>query len=486
MSAPAAARASAPRAARASARVIAYRAALVRPISGPDIANGAVVVDGDRIAWVGPVAGAPKGADVRDLGDVILMPGIVNAHTHLDLTAFRGQLNGLGFFHWVRTLSLGKKAIRDTPSNFGAYKTASELFLDSARAGIEEGLLHGITTYADTADNDAPFRAMLDMGVRGIAYREVFGPDPKQCDASLAQLQRDVAVMRALATDRVRVGVSPHSPISVSDALFRATSSWARWEQLPMAVHLAESAEETELVVRAEGDYADFLRGRQIPVAPRGRSPVAVLDKCGALHAQTLLIHCVQVNEVDVAVIARNDCSVAHCPRSNAWFSHGASPIAAIRAARIRVGIGTDSVASNAGMNVLAEAESSAHLIASSIGTSAPSGSAAASAARGSLSGNQEIARWVTLESARALGLEAHIGSLEPGKHADLAAFAIPPRTPLAAHGIDKAQDARFVTVAGRELVRNGRLVAPDAGLAERMARASTALAQWRVANPVG
>ena len=165
---------------RATTRAIAYRAAVVRPVSSPDISSGVVVVEGDRIAWVGPAAKSPK-AEVRDLGDVVLMPGIVNAHTHLDLTVFRGQLDGLGFVQWVRTLSLAKKAIRESPSTYGAYKHANDLFLDSSRAGIEEGLLRGVTTFADTTDNDAPFRAMLDMGVRGIAFREVFGPDPRQC-----------------------------------------------------------------------------------------------------------------------------------------------------------------------------------------------------------------------------------------------------------------------------------------------------------------
>ena len=452
--------------------MVAYRAALVRPICGPDITNGVVVVEGDRIAWVGTAGAAPKGTDTRDLGDAVLMPGIVNAHTHLDLTAFREQLDGLGFFHWVRTLTAGKQAMRDAPGAFGAYKKAGDLFLDSARAGIEEGLLHGITTYADTTDNDAPFTAMLEMGVRGIAYREVVGPDPRQCDAALAQLQADVALMRARATDRVRVGVSPHAPISVSDALFRATSTWARWEQLPMAVHIAESLDETALVVRGEGDFAGFLRGRKIAVAGRALSPIALLDACGALHAQTLLIHCVQVNDADIATIRRHDCSVAHCPRSNAHFGHGASPIGALRAARVRVGIGTDSVASNAGMDVLAEAAASVELMMSS-------------AAARAVPGAEEIARWVTLESARALGLDAMVGSLEPGKQADLAAFPMPSVRPGAA-GAETSHEARLVVVAGRELVNNGRLVTPCAGLPDRIARTSAALAQWRTANPAG
>ncbi len=253
----------------AVARCVRYNARVVRAVSGADVEDGTVVVDDDRITYVGPRAGAPPGRDV-ELGDVILSPGLVNAHTHLDLTVLRGRFDGLSFFEWIRALTAARAALSPTE------------LLESARAGIREGLLAGITTYADTAPNDAPFEAMRELGVRGIAYREVFGPDPAQRDASMDGLREAVAAMRARETPLVRAGVSPHAPYSVSDELFTAVATHARSEGLPLATHVAESDEESLLVATGEGAFAAFLRGRGIPVGPRGHTPVELLRAVAA------------------------------------------------------------------------------------------------------------------------------------------------------------------------------------------------------------
>ena len=221
-------------------------------MSGPDIENGTVVVEGDTITYVGPRAGAPPGRDV-DLGDSILAPGLVNAHTHLDLTVFRERFRGLPFFEWIRKLTEARAAL--SPRDL----------LDSARAGIREGLLAGITTFADTAPNDAPFEAMRELGVRGIAYREVFGPDPAQCESSMGWLREAIAAMRSMETPLVKVGVSPHAPYSVSDALFGGVARYARSERLPLATHVAESEDESLFVARGEGAFAAFLRDATSP-----------------------------------------------------------------------------------------------------------------------------------------------------------------------------------------------------------------------------
>lgn len=447
--------------------MIAYRASVVRPVTAPDIANGAVVVDGDRIAWVGAAPQAPA-AEVRDLGDVALGPGLVNAHAHLDLTLTRGLLDGLGFFDWIRALVAMKREVG-----------SAALFTDSARAGIREGLRHGVTTVADTSDNDAALLAMRAERVRGVCYREVFGPDPAHDRPMLEALQAQVADMRALETALVRVGVSPHAPFSVSDPLYRAVAAWAREEGLPVAVHIAESPGESRLVRDADGEWASYLRDlRGLAVVPRGRSPVALLESCDVLGQRTLLIHCVHVDDADIATIAQHDCGVAHCPRSNAWFRHGASPVAALRAAGVRVGLGTDSVALFDGMDLLAEAEASAHLPAQ---PPSASGSAGATAARAA-----DLLRWATIDSAAALGLDTRIGSLEVGKQADLAAFPLPPRTAYAASVADRTHDAAFVAVAGTELVRDSRIVFPDNGLTERNAVHRTRLMEWRARNTTG
>lgn len=388
----------------------------MRPVSGPDINDGTVVVEDDLIAFVGPRSSAPPGKDV-ELGDVILAPGLVNAHTHLDLTVLRGRFDGLAFFEWIRALTAARAEL------------SPEQLLESARAGIRDGLLAGITTYADTAPNDAPFDAMRELGVRGIAYREVFGPDPKQCAASMAGLREAVSAMRSRETELVHVGVSPHAPYSVSDDLFAAAALFASEERLPLATHVAESLDESQLVADGNGAFADFLRGREIAVAPRGRTPIDMLARNGVPGANALLIHCICCDERDIATIAQHECGAATCPMSNRYFGHGTAPVEAMRAAGVRLGVGTDSMASNERMDVLHEAR----------------------LALGAAAGERAAWELATLGGARALRLDRLVGILEIGKQADLAAFPrdAPP---------DQPTRATFAAVAGRVLVNNGEL----------------------------
>jgi 5-methylthioadenosine/S-adenosylhomocysteine deaminase len=429
--------------------VIRYHARWVVPISSPPIRDGTVVEDGGRIVYAGPRATAPAGADV-DLGRSVLMPGLVNAHTHLELTVMRGFLEDLDFQSWVFRLTKARREVL-TP----------EALLDSARAGIAEGLLAGITTYADTNDSSAPFHAMLERGVRGISYQEVFGPHPDQCTESLGALKHKVETLREQETALVRIGVSPHAPYSVSDALFAATAQYARDESLPIAVHIAESEDETRFVTTASGGWAESHRARGIPVEVRGESPIRMLAKARVLEAKPLLIHCVRTDATDIAAIKQHDCAVAHCPVSNAKLAHGIAPVLDMLDAGIRVGLGSDSVASNNAMDLLAEAR------VASLMQRARSGRPNA------LDAGQSLAL-ATLGGARALALDTEIGSLEVGKSADLAAFA------LGSHGSDPVYDpatalvfsgashrALFVAVAGNVLVREGRLVGPAARIVD-------------------
>ena len=237
-----------------------YHARWVCPVASAPVRNGTVVEQFGRIAFVGPRNVAPAGGDDVDLGDVILLPGLVNAHCHLELTAMRGFLDGLAFREWILRLTAARRAV-----------LTAEMLLDAARLGVVEGLRYGITTFADTGDTGAGFDAMLELGVRGICFREVFGPDPAQCDDAMAGLEAKVDAMLPRATSLVHVGVSPHAPYTVSDALFRATASLAKRRALPVAVHVAESALETELVEQGGGALAAGLRARDIAVAPRAR-----------------------------------------------------------------------------------------------------------------------------------------------------------------------------------------------------------------------
>lgn len=438
-----------------------YHASWVLPISSPALRHGTVVEEGGRIAYVGPRNSAPSGGDDVELGHVMLMPGLVNAHCHLELTAMRGFLDGLAFREWIVRLTSARRAVF-TP----------EMLLDAARLGVDEGFQYGITTFADTGDTGAGFDAMLERGARGICYREVFGPDPAQCDEAIAALGATVAEMQKRATSLVGVGVSPHAPYTVSDALFRATASLARARTLPLAVHIAESEGERDLVERGSGEFAAALRARGIGVSPRGRSPIGLLESLGVLSAQSLLIHCVRVDAEDIGAIARHDCAVAHCPASNAKLGHGIAPLAALLAAGIRVGIGTDSVASNDRMDLLDDAR------LATLFATAREGRHDALVAERAL----ELA---TLGGARALGLDGEIGTLEVGKAADLVAFPIPAhRTPVhdpiaAAVYSLAGQPADFVAVAGRVRVRGGHLIDADAELPGRVQGSADLLQKW-------
>lgn len=439
--------------------MIRYRARWVVPITTPPIANGIVGVDDTRIAFVGAPDDAPPGDDV-DLGDVILMPGLVNAHCHLELTAMRGFLEDLDFRRWILRLTNARRAVLDR-----------DALLDSARYGIEEGLLAGVTTYADTGDSGVAMQAMREAGVRGINYQEVFGPDPSQCADSIAGLKEKLAGLRYLETPLVKVGVSPHAPYTVSDDLFRATTDVAREWRLPMAIHIAESELEQQLVVDAEGSFADGLRRRGIGVERRGSTPIELLDRLGVLGVKPLLIHCVRTNADDISRIASSQSSVAHCPASNAKLGHGVAPLDEMLAAGITVGLGSDSMASNNRMDLLEEARLALFAQRARLGSHGTPTAA-------------DVLELATIGGAAALGLGDEIGSLDVGKQADLVAFSLqsiePTQDPIGAAIFSiSGTRTRFVCVAGKPLVRDGRLVSSREGLAVRLQSLGKALAAW-------
>lgn len=439
--------------------MIRYHARWVVPVSEPPIANGVVAVGGSRINYVGSAAGAPPGDD-EDLGNVVLMPGLVNAHCHLELTAMRGFLEDLDFQRWILRLTSARRAILDR-----------DALLDSARYGLEEGIRAGITAYGDTCSSGVVVQAMRETGVRGVMFQEVFGPDPAQCEASIADLRQKTASLRYLETPLVRVGVSPHAPYTVSDDLFRATAQLAREQHLPMAIHIAESALEHELVTSASGSFAEGLRRRGIRVGVRAPSPIRLLESLGVLQLSPLLIHCVRADDADIAAIKRSHSCVAHCPVSNAKFGHGIAPLLEMLSAGVTVGIGSDSVASNNRMDMLEEGRIAL------LAQRARSGSHASPTAA-------DILELLTAGGATALGLGETVGTLEPGKQADLAAFSLdgilPTHDPIAA-AIFAANGSRatFVAVAGKILLRSGRLVGARAGLASRMSTLAESLDMW-------
>jgi cytosine/adenosine deaminase-related metal-dependent hydrolase len=366
----------------------------VLPIGAPPLRDGTVVLDDTRIHWVGARSSAPAASDDHDLdlGDAVLLPGLVNAHTHLDLAPLTGVALPRDFPAWIRAL-VGRTAA-----------APAETLRAGALWAARDQLAHGVTTVADTAPNRFAFDAMRAVGLRGIAFRETFGPDPAHAPTALRALHAAVTEMRRDDTALVRTGVSPHAPYSVSDPLYRAVAAYAASEALPVAVHIAESEAESALVESGTGAFAEYLRDtRGIAVAPRGTSPLAALATLGLLTTRPLCIHAVRLSTDDVRRVADHGASVAHCPCSNAWFGHGSAPIAALRQQGVPVGLGTDSIASNTQLRVRLEARA---------------------AADATLSFADRLAL-ATHGGATALGLGDRIGRLDPGFEADLVAFAI-------------------------------------------------------------
>ena len=438
-----------------------YHARWVLPITQPPIENGTVVENDGIISYVGPRSGAPPGQDY-ELGESILMPGLVNTHTHLELTAMRGFLEDCRFTVWIDKLRRSRNEVMD-----------QNTLLDSARFGLIEGLEAGITTYADTCSSGVAMQAMREANVRGIMYQEVFGPDPSHAESAMRDLEQRVETLRSEQTDLVSLGVSPHAPYTVSDPLYDAAAQFANSRKLPLAMHIAEGQGEFDLVTKGAGDFAEGWKRRGIEVTPRARSPIALLEERGALERGPLLIHCVRVDEDDMKIMARRNCSVAHCPASNAKFGHGIAPLLPLIAAGIRVGIGSDSVASNNRMDILDEARLSVLIHR-------------AATRRHDAFGAHDALQLATISGARALGIDERVGSLEVGKDADLAAFsAASPRTiPLgdpysAAIFALPGRSAELVTVKGRVLVERGRALAVDKQLAARVQAVGTALATW-------
>jgi cytosine/adenosine deaminase-related metal-dependent hydrolase len=369
--------------------MLRIRAARIYPVTAPPIEDGAVLVDGaGRIAAVGPTADVPTphAAGAMHFPDAILVPGLINCHTHLELTHLAGHNAESEFVKWIRRI----RELKDA--------TPPEGFAEAAVAGVKDCWARGVTCIAETGSTGAVMRALHDLGGRGIVYQEVFGPDPSQVSSSMAELESAVLQLRRLATAQLGIGVSPHAPYTVSAPLYEAVAGFARRERLPLAVHLAESKEETQFVRDGAGPFADAWRARGITVEARNVSPVAFLMQLGVLQHGTLCIHCVQVDERDIGVLETAGAAIAHCPRSNRDHRHGTAPLRAFRTAGLRVGLGTDSVVSVGDLDLWAEARAAG------------------------LDG-EEALRALTLDGARALGWESEIGSLDVGKAADLAVF---------------------------------------------------------------
>ena len=409
---------------RALSRVVS--ADWVLPVDGPPIEDGAVAFEGGRIVAVGEASELGRG---ERFAGAAIVPGLVNAHSHLEYAVYAGFGDGLSFAPWILT-HIERK------SRIGLAEME-----DIARLGVAECLRSGITTVGDCSFSGAAATACSELGLRAIVYLEVFGRDA----ADLAgRFGENRARIEESLSEHVRLGVSPHAPYTCSLDLYAACLELG----LPVATHLNESADELEWLLRGAGPWASLAS--TLP-PPLGESGIRALARRGLLGPRIAAAHCVKVDPEEIALLAEHDVAVLHCPRSNALLGCGVAPLAELRAAGLRVGLGTDSPASTPSFDMFDELR--AALLAARARGERPDALSAAQAL--------ELA---TLGAARALGLDGEIGSLRAGKRADLAVISLegspflPWEDPATAVVLGGAPDRVLLTlVEGEDRYRKGR-----------------------------
>ena len=475
-----------------------YSARWILPIISAAIEDGAVAIEDSTIAGVGPraeIISRFPGARISDFGEAAILPGLVNAHSHLELTVMRGFLEReeSDFFAWLRKLTVARGAM--TPAEVCA----------SAMWGAVEAARAGITSFADSSSSAIEvIKAVRQIGLRATVYQESFGPDPKLAPENVARLRDQLGELRALETGLVRAGVSPHAPYTVSAPQMELISRLALDEKLPLMMHAAESDDEQSFLLDGSGVFAEGLRQRGIDWQAPGLSTIQYLKRHGILETQPLLAHCINVDDADLETIKESRAGIAHCPKSNAKLGHGRAPFAKYIANMVNVGLGSDSVASNNTCDLLEEARF-ATLLARALSeppavAGGPSFLSVGDPFRGGLlpandqpfrggllPANDRLFRGgtcpaitadqalfsATLGGARALSVPPAVaggfGALAEGLQADIIAVSLagahqhPVRNPADALVFSSSgHDVLLTMVAGKEIYRDGRILTVD------------------------
>ena len=454
---------------------IIYSARWVLPIVSPLIEAGAVAVEDSKILSVGSrheIISRFPDSRMEDFGQAAILPGLVNAHSHLELTVMRGFLEpeGNNFSAWLRKLTVARMAM------------TREDLLVSATCGATEAARAGITCVADASSvATEAMKALRQVGLRGIVYQESFGPDPKLAAENVAKLLEQISAMRAIENDLVRAGVSPHAPYTVSAPQLELISRLAIEQKLPVMMHAAESQAEKSFMMEGRGVFAEDLSARGIPWQAPGVSTIQYLARHGTLETRPLLAHCINVDHADLDLIKQSSAGIAHCPKSNAKLGHGRAPFAEFVAHDINVGLGSDSVASNNICDLLEEARFATLLSRIAERGSSPRVSAAQPSMTASIPISADQALFAaTMGGARALGLDHEIGALAEGKQADIAVVALngihqqPLNNPVDALIFSSSgRDVLLTVVAGKEIYRDGKM--NDVNEAELLSRIEAA-----------
>ncbi len=379
-----------------------FRAAWVLPIAQPPVRGGWVQVEGGRIVAVGE---GPVSGDVRDLGPVALMPSLVNAHTHLELSVLRGQVPAApSLVMWVRALLAARRAVsRPADGSPAPGPRAVELAIDEARTS-------GTGLVGDVSNTLATVECLARRRMPARVFHEVLGFSASETEAALLVQEARARVDRLGSLDEtVRVSLAAHAPYSVSTALLQALR--ADLEAHPhdvSSVHLAESPEEGAFLMDGSGPWRTLLAelgAWPADWSPPALTPVRYLESLGVLDARLLAAHAVWCTADDLARLAAHGVTAVSCPRSNRHVGAGAPPLSAMYRAGVRVAFGTDSLASAPDLNLFTELAEAKRL--------APDVSAGA------------LLESATRQGARALGFGEEFGSLAPGWRASLIAVRL-------------------------------------------------------------
>lgn len=395
-------------------------AAHVIPIAAPPLRDGAIAYADGAILAVGAqhdVLAAFPDAEVDDLGAMIVLPGLVNAHTHLEYATYAGFGDGLPFGPW-----LADHVARRPRLAPGDVEAAAAL-------GAHLALAAGATTVGDATYSGAAVAAVAAEGLRAVIHFEVFGgPDADPNDVVAALGTRLDAWTTELPA-HVSLAISPHSPYSVAPMVMAALVAEAERRGCRLMIHAAESQAELEAVAAGAGPIAEALAALT-RIEGTGRHPIDLLARSGALSPATTLVHGVHVGPDEVATIATAGSAVVHCPRSNALLGCGIAPVRAYLDAGVPVALGTDSPASALDFDLWAEMR--AALLLARAGAQRPDALSAA-----------EVLVMATSGGAQALGLGQAIGRLAPGYRADLIALD------LSATTFDPVEDPIRAVVLG-------------------------------------
>lgn len=379
----------------------------VLPISSAPIRGGGVAIDGNLIVHVGTAdelnAKFPD-AKSTNFGQAAILPGFVNCHSHLEITSMRGALDEVE--HDFRSWLLRLNSIRAEMSDADIER--------SAVLGAQEGSLAGVTCFGDIGRmGHAGLKALKETGLRGIVYQETeFSPDNRTAAEDFQAIGAKFEKLKAEETELVRVGLSPHSPYTVSSQLFEMIAQYSIINRIPLTIHAAESDQELELLTRGTGFFTEVYEKFDVEWHSPNSTPIEYLERLGVLSAQPLLAHCVKVSDDDIRRIANYGAAIAHCPKSNAKFGHGYAPFEQFQDAGIAVGLGSDSVASNNVCDLLEESRFAAFSARNREGSNR-------------FISAREVLETATIGGAKALGLDHLIGTLKQGKQADIAVVSL-------------------------------------------------------------